>query len=321
MKMCTPPLSKRATRLSIARLLPTLLVALPALLWSVGCSASPAEAEPAIRTVSWNIRWYPGESPQATPEEVAEHREEVLAYLPDLNPDILLLQEIRDQEAAAELVAAVPGLELHVATQLKRPELPQSQQLVIASRYPAVAAYAEVFTNIYQDADATPYRGFAFAALENPLGGLLLTYSVHLKSNRGELDTVIAIREEQARQLLSHIEAMQAEFADRGPLAILVGGDFNVLLEQPERAHEQTLQYFIDRGFHWTWDGVPFEERGTWPGRGNYGAACFDHIVTLNLPVHTAELMYKPRFQLSDHVPVLLSIPLPEETNTVAAPE
>lgn len=243
-------------------------------------------------------------------ERQVAHRTEVAGFFPTLAPDILILQEIRDQESAQFLVDLIPGLDLHVVTAFRRPDTGFSQQVVIASRYPARAGFAEVFTGIYDDPEVEPYRGFAFVALESPWGGTLLVYGVHLKSNVGEPDTNIAMREESARQILSHIEVMKTLFEEYGPIQVLVGGDFNVLLQQKEMAHEQTIALFTDRGYHWTWQGVPFRYRNTWPARGRFDDACFDHFVTYRLPKATAELIPVPEDALSDHRPVLLRIPI-----------
>jgi len=268
------------------------------------------EPDDALRVVTWNIQWFPGRSPGATEAVQARHRDEVRAFLPGLRPDILLLQEIRDEEAAQFLADSVPGLDLHVVTAFRRRDAHLSQQLVIASRYPARAGFAEVFTGIYDEPEAEPYRGFAFAALETPLGGTLLVYSVHLKSNLGDPADNIRIREASAQQILNHVAVMKEHYAEFGPITVLVAGDFNLLLEREDMAHERTLDRFVEAGYHWTWDGVPFRRRITWPADGRFDNACFDHILTYGLPALTASVMQKPEGELSDHRPVLLRIPV-----------
>ena len=267
-----------------------------------------SSASESVRVVTWNIQWFPGRTPGASENAQLAHRAEVREYLPGLKPDILLLQEIRDDEAAQFLVDSVEGLEMHVATDFQRPQAHLSQQIVIASRFPALAAHMEVFTDIYHDPQTEPYRGFAFTALEAPDGGVWLVYGVHLKSNRGEAEYNIATRQESARQILEHIEAMVDLYTDQGPIGIIIGGDFNLLLEREHMAHEETLNIFLDEGFHWSWAGVPFEERVTWPAAGPFPDACFDHILTRHLPRETAEVLYKPESELSDHRPVLLKL-------------
>lgn len=276
----------------------------------VGCGGGAAtDATDSIRVVSWNIEWFPGRSPRAETEQQDAHRSEVLAYTPTLSADILLLQEIRDAKAAEAIVDVLDGLDLHVVSNFRRPESDISQQLVIASRFPALAAFAEHFTGIAGGGDQ-PYRGFAFAALDPPAEGTLLVYCVHLKSNRGDASLNIAMREAAADQIITHIREMEKLHAEAGPVRVIVGGDFNLLLEQPEMAHERTLAKFIDEGFHWTWEGVPFGERVTWPARGRFGDASFDHFVTRGLPETRAYVIETPPGELSDHRPVLLEITL-----------
>jgi endonuclease/exonuclease/phosphatase family metal-dependent hydrolase len=287
-----------------------LAILLP-LIFFWGCTSLPFDtgaSDDELRVVSWNIEWFPGQSLRASPERQERHRQEVREYLPKLKADILLLQEIRNAEAAQFLADSLPGMKVDVATAFSRGGELRGQQLVIISRLPARAGFAEVFTGIYDDPDTEPYRGFAFAALEHPTLGLILVYNVHLKSNLGERERVIAMREESARQILLHIEQMTATFADEGPLPVIVGGDFNLLLNREEMAHERTLQQFLDAGFHWTWAGVPFQKRVTWPALGNFSDACFDHILTRGLPEVTAKVLHKPAYRLSDHRPVKIHI-------------
>ncbi len=275
-----------------------------------GCAEDhPPEPADAIRAVSWNIEWFPGRSPRAEAARQAAHRAEVLEYVPSLDADILLLQEIRDAEAAEWIVNALDGMDLHVVSNFRRAESDLSQQLVIASRFPALAGFAEHFTGMAGGGDQ-PYRGFAFAALDVPAPGTLLVYCLHLKSNRGDAAVNIAMREAAAEQIIAHIREMEALYADTGPVRVLVGGDFNLLLEQPATEHERTLAKFIDEGFHWTWEGVPFEERVTWPARGRFGDASFDHFVTRGLPATQARVIETPPGELSDHRPVLLEFTL-----------
>ncbi len=300
------PLSNRTFGLSA--LLIALLLLIP--FSYVYGEQEESSASETVRVVTWNIQWFPGRSPGASENAQLAHRAEVREYLPGLQPDILLLQEIRDDEAAQFLIDSVDGLELHVVTDFQRPQAHISQQIVIASRFPAIAAHAEVFTDIYHDPQTEPYRGFAFTALEAPRGGVWLVYGVHLKSNRGDAEYNIATREESARQILEHIDEMVALYADEGPTGIIIGGDFNLLLEREYMAHEDTLNIFLNEGFDWSWADVPFEDRVTWPASGPFPDACFDHILTRDLPLATADVLYKPASELSDHRPVLLKLEL-----------
>jgi hypothetical protein len=49
-----------------------------------------------FRLVTWNIEWFPGMSPGASGEAAAKHTEDVQRAIAEMNPDILVMQEIRD---------------------------------------------------------------------------------------------------------------------------------------------------------------------------------------------------------------------------------
>ncbi len=268
-------------------------------------------AEPEhVRVVTWNIEWFPGRTPQPTERAAKAHREDVAEYLPTLEPDIFLAQEIRNREAAGFLVDQLPGLELHVISKFVRDNQKLSQQILIASRFQSIESDEQLFTgDAYDYGDMEPYRGYVFTALESPFGGTLLVYAVHLKSNWGDRDVNVAMRESGARQILKHVSKMKNRFADRGPIQVVIGGDFNVRLNLEDKEDELTIDIFTEAGFHSTWQDVPFGDRITWPPRGGFPPACFDYILTKGLPTLTAELLYKPAWALSDHRPVLLAIP------------
>jgi endonuclease/exonuclease/phosphatase family metal-dependent hydrolase len=69
-------------------------------------------------------------------------------------------------------------------------------------------------------------RGFSFTAIRHGKT-LLLVYSVHFKSNRGEVKTNIAKREEAARQLLAHVAEMENAYSGSANMVTIIAGDFN----------------------------------------------------------------------------------------------
>lgn len=129
-----------------------------------------------------------------------------------INPDIILLQGVRDYEACARLGEAIaPGM-YHVAICSAFKEPFQSglgkQQVAILSKYQAQAAWAERWKSMN---GVDPPRGFAFAWFK--IGNQDIgVYSVHLKSNlithgNREAETAknIQKREVAIAQLLTHI--------------------------------------------------------------------------------------------------------------------
>jgi len=262
--------------------------------------ASKASTTKQLRIVAWNLAWFPGKTPEPTRAAEQAQMAAAKAALVELKPDVLLLEEIRDWESAAELCRAIPGLEVHVTSAFQ--SRPQNQ--VVASRFAADSAWSES----WKPAAVYPPRGYSFAAVELPGPKFLLTYALHLKSNLGDLGENIAMRQVATRQLLLHVEEMLELYSQRGPTAVVIGGDMNTSLDDPRFAAEQTLPALIKAGCHWTHEGVPFANRTTIPGRDGFADNCFDHIFTVGLGTPTASVRAYPN--ISDHHPVVLEVDL-----------
>jgi hypothetical protein len=151
-----------------------------------------------------------------------------------------------------------------------------------------------------------PPRGYAFAALNLPGDRFILTYSLHLKSNLGDSAENVAMRRESVRQLLTHAKEILALYRQRGPSALLIGGDMNTSLDDPKFGPDPSLRALRLAGLHWTHEGVEFAKRTTIPADNQFPDNCFDHIFTLGLGRHTA--VAKPYQKISDHYPVVLDL-------------
>src|SRR5687767_12301844 len=69
----------------------------------------------AIRVTTWNLEWFPSGKTTRAPEEVEQQRIQAVANVVEvLNPDVLLLQEVRDWETCEKLAKAVKSLKYHV---------------------------------------------------------------------------------------------------------------------------------------------------------------------------------------------------------------
>ena len=78
----------------------------------IGESTEPAK----IRITTWNLEWFPnGSAHDATPEVQAQRISAAANVLRPINPDIILLQEVRDYEACARLGEAIAPRLYHVA--------------------------------------------------------------------------------------------------------------------------------------------------------------------------------------------------------------
>jgi endonuclease/exonuclease/phosphatase family metal-dependent hydrolase len=158
------------------------------------------------------LEWFPnGSAHDATPEVQAQRIAAAADVLRPIDPDIILLQEVRDYEACARLGEAIaPGM-YHAAVCSAFKEPFQSglgkQQVAILSKYQAQAAWAELWKSM-NGVDSP--RGFAFAWFR--IGSQDIgVYSVHLKSNlithgNREAETAKNIRKREAAitQLLAH---------------------------------------------------------------------------------------------------------------------
>lgn len=263
------------------------------------------------RFVVWNIEWFPGLRPTASAKEADAHMKACKRALAKMNPDIFVAQEIRDWAAFQELCSAVPGLTVHVVSSFRDANTGEirNQQIGIASKLVCRAAWWENWQDNYPEIR----RGFSFAALEHPDGGLLMVYGNHLKSNAGSntpegAANVAGMRNEQARQLLSHIETVQTAFAHQPILGWIASGDFNTN-HDGDFPGCRVVELLTEGGYFNTWTDTPKEKRLTWRGDKNerFKPTTFDYIFTKGLKEVDAHLIEVPR-ELSDHYPLTIDV-------------
>lgn len=265
-----------------------------------------------LRITTWNLNWFPNGNPKDAPAAEKERRIHAAAdVLRALNPDIILLQEVRDYETAARLAEAIkPGAyQIAICSAFKdgfQPGLGK-QQVVILAREPAQAAWAEPWKSMQ---GVGPPRGFAFAWFKIK-GVDVGIYCVHLKSNlilRGdkaaEQAKNIRKREVASQQLLDHIQTVVAQ---KMPMvrSFIIGGDFNTNTD--EFAGETTLTKLEQGGFQNSMDGLASTMRVTHPGGHGYPDTTFDYLfakgATIGKPMIT-------RSEASDHLPVTCDVTL-----------
>jgi len=280
-------------------------------------SAGSLSAQP-IKIAFWNVEWFPGGHPKATEAEAEAQIALVQPIIGKLNPDIIGFQEIRDWDAVQIALKDLPDATVQVCSDFLDDQGAKTiQQVAIAGRLPAVGAWWEA----WQAGDRiTPKRGFSFAAFQPSPGNVLLVYSVHLKSNRGdakELKDNIAMREESARQFLSHAAAMEKAYSALGKVSVVIGGDFNTSSDDPKFSQEKTLKTIEAAGFQSCWENVPLAQRVTLPSSPSknpkfppFPDACFDHVFVKGAKVLSATVD-KPDPAPSDHRPVIVEVELP----------
>jgi endonuclease/exonuclease/phosphatase family metal-dependent hydrolase len=217
-----------------------------------------------IRITTWNLEWFPNGSPhETTPEKQAQRIEAAAGVLKKLDPDILLLQEMRDYDACARLGEAIhPGAyQVAICSAFKEAK----QQEAIVAKIPAQAAWSEPWKSME---GIDPPRGFAFAWFK--IGNADIgVYSLHLKSNLithgdKEIETARNVRKREVsiQQLLAHIHDV-IETVIPSIKGLIIGGDFNTNHDQAMFAAEKTLDTLTSTPYQSVFQGIPFEERIT----------------------------------------------------------
>jgi endonuclease/exonuclease/phosphatase family metal-dependent hydrolase len=279
----------------------------------------PSAAE-QIRITTWNLSWFPAGSPdEASPEAEAATIEAVARTLNSLQPDVVLLQEVRDKAACEQLARRLgpATYEVNVCSVFHdgRDPAPAKRQVAILSRYPVLEARAEEWQ---PDGVLHPPGGFAFAALRCTSADVGV-FTLHLKNNIGSGDRAtqfnILMREICAEQLVRRLFELAGRATNRLS-TLIVGGNFNTDLDQPRFISERTLRALLEAGFSHGFDAVPLAERITCPGGGRYADATFDYLF-----VKGASFVAPPSVLLSDvsdHEPVTADLVLLPETATAA---
>ncbi len=234
---------------------------------------SSAFAETQTLT-TWNLEWFPGRNPAPDFAREAIHISLVHEELEKIDPDILLLQEVRDAPSAELAVKIVHEMKVRIVSDFAG-QFGNGQQLVIASRVEPLEVGCVEFPQYRND----PPRGFVYARFQQG-GKPILVYNVHLKSNNGGIPENIPKREIAIRRLIAHYEAWRKELKADGltePVAIL-GGDYNSDPGDPRFAIEETTTLLNQVGFHWALGELSSSQRVTWPSNGIFPDASLDHF-------------------------------------------
>ena len=267
-----------------------------------------------VKCTTWNLEWFPNGSAKERPLAQQEQRiKEAADVLRPIDPDILLLQEVRDYDACARLGEAIaPGVyHVTICSAFKEPFQRGlgKQQVAILSKYQPQAAWAEPWKSMN---GVDPPRGFAFAwfKIGNENIGV---YSVHLKSNlitHGDPATEtaknIAKREVAVAQLMAHVR----DIIEKTMLAIkgiVIGGDFNTNHDQEMFAAEKTIDSLIGAGYQNGFEELPLERRVTHPANHGFPDATFDYLFTRDLK---ASLPIVTPTNVSDHWPLTRNLRL-----------
>ncbi len=272
-----------------------------------------------VRVTTWNLDWFPNGKPAETSLEHQQQRiNEAADVLRPLNPDIILLQEMKDYDTCARLGDAIEPHKYQVAicSAFKEGGGIGKQQVAILAKEPAQAAWAEKWKSME---GVDPPRGFAFAWFKIK-GADLGIYSVHLKSNlimRGdkavERGKNVRKREIAMKQLLSHVHEVIEEKLP-AVKSIVVAGDFNTNGE--EFADDDSIEQLTKGGFTSCMQDLAPAMRVTHPGGHGYPDTTFDYVLARNANVSAPQII---RTKASDHLPVTCIVTIPEGGGTIAA--
>ena len=274
-----------------------------------------------IRLTTWNLDWFPNGKPQEAPPAEQQRRIQAAAdVLRNLDPDIILLQEIRDYDTCTRLSEAIKPHTYQVAicSAFKEPFQPGfgKQQVAILAKEPAQAAWAERWKSME---GVDPPRGFAFAWFKIK-GADFGVYSVHLKSNlimhgdkAVETTKNVRKREVAAHQILNHLSSVVAK-AMPNIQSEVVAGDFNT--NPVEFPADATLTTLEQAGFSNCMEGASATQRITHPGGHGFPDTTFDYVLAQNATVSPPNITHS---KASDHYPVTCDVNIPTtQANTAA---
>lgn len=265
-----------------------------------------------IRVTTWNLEWFPSGSPKVASPEVESARIKAAAkIITILNPDVLLLQEVRNWDACQKLADALAPTRYHVnvCSTFRDGFGVGQQQVAILSKIPANSAWAEKWKTV---SGIDPPRGMAFAIIPFQKREVAF-YSLHLKSNlvrsgsEREAQVNIVKRELAAEQTIAHSKEMAKSFP--GLSCVVVAGDFNTNRQQDLFISERTLPLFESAGFADPGAKLPFANAVTHPGKGRYPDAIFDYVFSRGFK--NAGVMEILKTTASDHYPVTVTLDLP----------
>ena len=266
-----------------------------------------------VRLTTWNLEWFPNGTPKEAPPAEQEKRIGAAAdVLRNLDPDIILLQEVRDYDVCVRLAEAIKPHTYQVAicSAFKESFQPGlgKQQVAILAKEPAQAAWAERWKSME---GVDPPRGFAFAWFKIK-GADVGVYSVHLKSNlvmRGdkvaETAKNVRKREVAAHQLLNHLREIIAT-AMPNVQSKVIAGDFNT--NPAEFPADATLKTLEDAGFRNCMEGASATQSVTHPGSHGFPDTTFDYVLAQHATISPPNIT---RSNASDHYPVTCELTIP----------
>jgi len=252
---------------------------LGAVLFCVWLPAFTVAAQP-VRVVTWNLL------PRNDAPDVADKTVvEAGRVLKELNPDVIVLEQVQDLLDCEDILQALKPAEYQVAvfSSFRDPQTGDlgRRQVAILSK----AKASDPFWDTWQGEDpaAVAPGGFASALihLENRnlwVFGVQLSDGSLPDERERESASQQTARESAARQLIQRVEVLrESPDADQ---AVVVAGDFNTTPDDPKLSRETTLSHLERAGFYNALSDLPLRKRITLPTIGKGPDATVDYIFT-----------------------------------------
>lgn len=246
-----------------------------------------------VRIASWNLQDFSDgyrDGKLRTRDRVLRQARNAAAMIEEINPDILVLEEIENARSLAALndalrrpfpVACISRFEAGLGNEQKHNVAVLSRVMLLGLR--------EIDAG-YLKGEGRPPRGILSFAVDLGDGRRLLIYGVHLKSNYGE-----AARNRARRYNLLSILAGDAKYVrgayPRYRWEMLVLGDMNTDPEDSQFAADRSLEPL--GGWADLWRGRPLAERITLPRRRGDPAQDFPSV-TFDRVFASPELQQAP---------------------------
>lgn len=237
-----------------------------------------AAAEPApVRVVTWNL--LPREAGAGSGEKTTT---EAARVLKDLNPDVIVLEQVPDLLSCEDILDALKPADYQVAvfSSFRDPQTGDlsGRQVAILSRSKA----SNPSWDTWQADGSTAAPGGYAAAVIHLDGRNVGVFGVQLSDTlppdeRGrESGAQQAARESATRQLVQQLDAFRA--SSNAVQALVVAGDFNTTPDDPKLSREMTLTRLEHAGLTSAYAGLAPGKRITLPGSGGRLDATVDYL-------------------------------------------
>lgn len=237
-----------------------------------------AAAEPApVRVVTWNL--LPREAGAGIDDKTTA---ETARVLKDLNPDVIVLQQVPDLLSCEDILEALKPADYQVAvfSSFRDPQTGDlsGRQVAILSRSKASNPGWDTWQ---ADGSALAPGGYATAVIHldgRNVGvfGVQLSDAAVPDERARESGAQQAARESATRQLVQQLDALRE--SSNAVEAVVVAGDFNTTPDDPKLSREMTLTRLEHAGLASAFNGLPQNKRITLPGSGNHPDATVDYL-------------------------------------------